>query len=171
MLLNYQNKEIDDAFKAHHELSYKMADSMVVGSFKRDITRLITPDQPLMSQIWGLNHQQYLEVVESPYWLFTPSPRMFKSDFFEMLSHNLWYHVLIFHLVVYGLVASTIDFKKVNLYPAIGVFLLGMFTFSLIEYLMHRFIFHSEKHLCDNKIVRYCHFVLHGIHHMLPIDP
>ena len=170
-MLNYQNKDVSEAFRLHYELTYKMADSMVIGSFQRDLTRLITPELPLMTQIWKLDHQQYLEVVDSPYWLFCPSPRMFKSDFFEMLSHNLWYHVLIFHLVVYACFASTLDYNNVRLVTALPVFLLGVFTFSIIEYLLHRFLFHSEKHLFDNKVLRYCHFVLHGIHHMLPIDP
>lgn len=40
----------------HYELTYKLADSMVIGTFQRDLTRLITPDQPLMTQIWQLNH-------------------------------------------------------------------------------------------------------------------
>lgn len=155
----------------HYELTYKMADSMVIGSLKKDLARLITPELPLMTQVWELNHQQYLEVVESPYWLFCPSPRMFKSSFFEMLSHNLWYHVLIFHLIIYGYMLSTMDFANLGWKSAVAVFALGVFTFSFIEYLFHRFLFHSEKHLFDNRVMRYCHFVLHGIHHMLPIDP
>jgi len=145
---------------------------MVIGSFKRDLTRLITPDQPLMSQIWRLNHQEYLDVVESPYWLFCPSPRMFKSSFFEALSHNLWYHVVIFHLIIhFCLLTFTVDWSKVTLFLGLIAFTSGIFCFSLIEYLMHRFLFHSEKHLFDNRVLRYVHFVLHGIHHMLPIDP
>lgn len=88
-----------------------------------------------------------------------------------MLSHNVWYHVLIFHLLIYAYFASTLDCNNVHVISAVLVFLLGVFSFSLIEYLLHRFLFHSEKHLFDNKALRYVHFVLHGIHHMLPIDP
>ena len=171
LLLNYQNKDIDEIFKSHYDLSYKMADSMIIGSFKKDLKRLISPDQPLMTQVWKLSHQDYLDVVNSPHWLFCPSPRMFESSFLEMLSHNLWYHVLIFHLVIYAAIAYTMDFRRVHLETAVPVILLGMFFFTLIEYLMHRFLFHSEKHLFDNRVMRYAHFVLHGIHHMLPIDP
>ena len=40
----------------HYELSYKMADSLIIGTLKSDIERLITPELPLMTQIWELNH-------------------------------------------------------------------------------------------------------------------
>lgn len=40
-----------------------MADSLVIGTFKKDIEKLITPELPLMTQVWQLNHQQYLEIV------------------------------------------------------------------------------------------------------------
>lgn len=33
---------------------------MVIGTFKKDLTRLITPELPLMTQVWELNHEQYL---------------------------------------------------------------------------------------------------------------
>ena len=32
-------------------------------------------------------------------------------------------------------------------------------------------MFHSEKWLPNSRIVRYLHYTLHGIHHMLPNDP
>ena len=116
---------------------------MVIGSFKKDLTRIITPELPLMTQVWELNHEQYLSVVDSPYWLFCPSPRMFKSSFFEMLSHNLWYHVLLFHLAIYTWVATTMNFDNIYMTTALPVFILGVFLFSLLEYLMHRYLFHS----------------------------
>jgi 4-hydroxysphinganine ceramide fatty acyl 2-hydroxylase len=47
----------------------------------------------------------------------------------------------------------------------------GLLVFSLIEYCLHRFVFHSEWWLPDNRLVRYLHFFTHGIHHMLPNDP
>lgn len=47
----------------------------------------------------------------------------------------------------------------------------GVLLFTLTEYCLHRFIFHAEWHLPENKIVRMGHFFLHGIHHLLPNDP
>ena len=48
---------------------------------------------------------------------------------------------------------------------------LGLLFFSFIEYSLHRFIFHSEKKLYNNRFLRYMHFMTHGIHHMFPFDP
>ena len=67
--------------KFHHPLTLIMANSMVVGTFKKEIKRIIDPDLPLMPQIWKLDHDDYLKVVDSPHWLFVPSPRMFETDF------------------------------------------------------------------------------------------
>lgn len=46
-----------------------------------------------------------------------------------------------------------------------------MLLFTFVEYALHRFIFHAEKKLYDYKILRYAHFMMHGIHHMFPFDP
>jgi 4-hydroxysphinganine ceramide fatty acyl 2-hydroxylase len=46
-----------------------------------------------------------------------------------------------------------------------------MFCFTLLEYFLHRFVFHSEKWLPNSKVIRYLHYLLHGIHHTLPNDP
>ena len=77
LILNYKSKDIAQELKTHHVLSYRLADSLVVGSFTNEIKKLIDPAKPLMGQIWDLNHQQYLELVNSPHWLFVDSPRMF----------------------------------------------------------------------------------------------
>lgn len=50
---------------------------MVVGTFKKEIKRLIEPDKALMPQIWDISKEDYLELINSPHWLFVPSPRMF----------------------------------------------------------------------------------------------
>jgi len=49
--------------------------------------------------------------------------------------------------------------------------LIGAFLFTLTEYLLHRFIFHADWYIPDNRVLRILHFVLHGVHHMLPNDP
>lgn len=144
---------------------------MAVGTFKKDIERVIDPDVALMPQIWNLDHQTYLKVIDSPHWLFVNSPRMFESDFFESLSHNKWYHIFFLPLAWAFGYAMKIDWAGMDIFKMIPIFLLGFLMFTLTEYLIHRFIFHSERYLFDNKVVRYLHYVLHGIHHMLPVDP
>lgn len=157
--------------KSHHVLTYKMADSLAIGSFTKELSKLIDVEKPLMGQIWNISHPQYLELVNSPAWLFVDSPRMFETNLLEPLSHNKWYHILVAHLIFIGCLLSVVAWKSVYLPTALAVFLIGMFSFSLMEYILHRFLFHSEKYLLNNALVRYIHFMLHGIHHMLPVDP
>ena len=64
----------------HHPRSLQLAQSMVVGSFKKEINPLLDPRKPLAKQIWNLKHEDYVKVVESPHWMFVPSPRLFEND-------------------------------------------------------------------------------------------
>lgn len=96
---------------------------------------------------------------------------MFESDFFEWFSHNKWQRIFVvpFVLTLYWL--YTTDLTTATTLQLIFALLIGIFSFSLVEYILHRFVFHSEKWLPNSRIIRYLHYTLHGIHHMLPNDP
>ena len=49
----------------------------------------------------------------------------------------------------------------------IGLVVLGLLIWTLVEYVMHRFIFHYEPKSCWGKRL---HFLLHGVHHDYPQD-
>ena len=49
-------------------------------------------------------------------------------------------------------------------------FFLGNLIWTLLEYLLHRFLFHVDEILPDRPIFLMLHFLLHGIHHYLPMD-
>jgi hypothetical protein len=104
---------------------------------------MINPDQALLPQVWNMDHQTYLKIIDSPHWLFVNSPRMFETDFFEMFSHNKWYNIFIVPLAIAITYGSKIDWTGFNLFQLLPFFLLGVFSFSLTEYLLHRFLFHS----------------------------
>lgn len=44
------------------------------------------------------------------------------------------------------------------------IFLLGMFLWSLLEYLIHRFVFHMKPPASNYYLIT-LHFLLHGQHH------
>jgi sterol desaturase/sphingolipid hydroxylase (fatty acid hydroxylase superfamily) len=50
----------------------------------------------------------------------------------------------------------------------IGVFFVGLASWTLAEYLLHRFVFHFEP---DTRWGRRLHFIIHGVHHEYPHDP
>jgi hypothetical protein len=172
LLRNKNLQAVDQEMAFHHPLSLTMANSMVVGSFKKEVSRLIDPNLPLMTQVWGLNRENYLNIINSPHWLFVPSPRMFETDFFEAFSHIKWYHILFLPCILFTYLIYRINnwdnFSPLTAFPAA---LAGLLLWTLIEYILHRFVFHSEQWLPDSRLVRYLHYALHGIHHMLPNDP
>ncbi|MGH0130771.1 UNVERIFIED_CONTAM: hypothetical protein FKN15_066300, partial [Acipenser sinensis] len=49
------------------------------------------------------------------------------------------------------------------------LFLLGMFIWSLVEYLIHRFLFHMRPPASNYYLIT-LHFLLHGQHHKSPFD-
>jgi 4-hydroxysphinganine ceramide fatty acyl 2-hydroxylase len=49
-------------------------------------------------------------------------------------------------------------------------FFLGNFIWTILEYLLHRFLFHIDEILPDHPAFLTLHFLLHGIHHYLPMD-
>lgn len=69
--------------------------------------------------------------------------------------------------------ASTSALMKITTISATMTFmcfLLGIFVWTVLEYTMHRFLFHLDDYLPDRPIFLTLHFLLHGIHHFLPMD-
>jgi sterol desaturase/sphingolipid hydroxylase (fatty acid hydroxylase superfamily) len=54
-----------------------------------------------------------------------------------------------------------------SLPTTIILFIVGLLTFSLVEYLMHRYLFHMEIYTEARKKMQY---VMHGVHHEFPKD-
>jgi 4-hydroxysphinganine ceramide fatty acyl 2-hydroxylase len=52
----------------------------------------------------------------------------------------------------------------------VASFLVGNVIWTLLEYFLHRFLFHIDKWLPDRPFFLMLHFLLHGIHHYLPMD-
>ncbi len=96
--------------------------------------------------------------------------RMFRNPLLELLS---WSHpglMIPFHLIIISLLIAS----GRTLHPETGygtitaVFVAGFFSWTLAEYLMHRYVFHWIKE--DSKIVSGFHYALHGYHHSHPND-
>ncbi|KAG8681508.1 fatty acid alpha-hydroxylase, partial [Ceratobasidium sp. 395] len=49
-------------------------------------------------------------------------------------------------------------------------FLVGNVIWTILEYTLHRFLFHIDEVLPDRPFFLMLHFLLHGIHHYLPMD-
>src|SRR5438132_8190524 len=94
--------------------------------------------------------------------------RMFESDFMEFFSrvHPVTPLVLFVPVVGYMLYTS-VWLRQLSIVAVTALFLLGVLLWTLIEYLIHRYVFHYEpKTRCGKQL----HFVIHGVHHDYPND-
>lgn len=145
-------------------------------------------NKPLLMQLWnsGFSKEFYLEQVHRPrHYKGGESAPLF-GNFLEPLSKTAWYVVPIVWLppVIYGTILGHAGLGSTP--AAVGYWVFGVFFWSLIEYFMHRFLFHIDKYviillaswqsltcprfLPDNRVGITLHFLLHGIHHYLPMD-
>lgn len=97
------------------------------------------------------------------------SIRLFKSPFLERFSHV---HP-IEPLLVWGPVSLFLMIHSLAIHhvPLIKFFILGICGFlswPILEYTIHRFIFHFPT---QRVFIRKLQFIIHGIHHADPKDP
>nr|XP_021528266.1 fatty acid 2-hydroxylase isoform X1 [Aotus nancymaae] len=144
---------------------------------------LVDWQKPLLWQVGHLG-EKYDEWVHQPV---TRPIRLFQSDLIEGLSKTVWYSVPVIWmpLVLYlswsyyrtfaqGNVRLFTSFTTEHavavpksMFP--GIFMLGIFLWSLMEYFIHRFLFHM-KPPSDSYYLIMLHFVMHGQHHKAPFD-
>uniref|UniRef100_A0A663MJX4 Fatty acid 2-hydroxylase n=1 Tax=Athene cunicularia TaxID=194338 RepID=A0A663MJX4_ATHCN len=144
---------------------------------------LVDWQKPLLWQV-GYLGEKYDEWVHQP----VDRPiRLFHSDLLESLSKTAWYVVfmvwapvvLYLSWVSYTSLAQgntrlfssfTTEYSiPVHKYYFPFIFLLGMFLWSLLEYLIHRFVFHMKPPASNYYLIT-LHFLLHGQHHKSPFD-
>lgn len=95
---------------------------------------------------------------------------MFKSDILESVSKvHFSVPLFIFIPVILFFGWKAIWQQELSPVEFTGYYLLGLFVWSLAEYVLHRFIFHLEPKK-GNKIMERIHFIFHGVHHDYPSD-
>jgi sterol desaturase/sphingolipid hydroxylase (fatty acid hydroxylase superfamily) len=94
--------------------------------------------------------------------------RLFKSDFLEHFTHISPVAVALLWIPVVGVFlwrALVVWDGRASAASVMGGFLLGLFLWTLIEYGMHRFVFHFvPKGPRTERIF----FLFHGVHHTQP---
>ncbi len=96
------------------------------------------------------------------------SVRMFESDWMETFSHVHPITPLLIFVPLTGWMLYLSAARRGLSAPAIaGLFLVGLLIWTLVEYAMHRFVFHYEP---KSKWGKQLHFVMHGVHHDYPND-
>lgn len=137
--------------------------------------------KPLIAQVWFSNFSKdfYLNQVHQPRHL-PESAQLFGPWYLECFTKTPWYIVPMFWLPISANLFMKCMSQHVAADPsvtydtafrwAVGLFLVGNFLWTIIEYGMHRFLFHIDDWLPDHRIALTLHFLAHGIHHALPMD-
>jgi 4-hydroxysphinganine ceramide fatty acyl 2-hydroxylase len=93
---------------------------------------------------------------------------MFESRFMEFFSHVHPATPLVLYLPLIGyLLYRALTEGRMSVIAVVGLFLLGMLIWTLLEYIVHRWVFHYEPR---SRIGRLLHFIIHGVHHDYPND-
>ena len=96
------------------------------------------------------------------------SATIFKNPFLESLTKtSLPQNVIVYGSVIAFLIYYAIAVRGIDPLVFVGFFVFALFTWTLAEYLLHRYLFHW---ISDNRFVKRFHFIMHGSHHLFPRD-
>ena len=165
----YLGKDITEAFKVadHSESAEGMVESLVIGKSGNKSIK-IDPYKGTLYQVWTkLDLQSYTDFVNSPNSVIGHM-RVFDRPYLEIFSMTPWQVIpaLWIPVSLYLFCCGLLEIGPI----AILIFFLGLFYWTFFEYLLHRFGFHCEQFLPDNRYVITLHYLLHGIHHAYPMD-
>uniref|UniRef100_A0A914M689 Fatty acid 2-hydroxylase n=1 Tax=Meloidogyne incognita TaxID=6306 RepID=A0A914M689_MELIC len=138
--------------------------------FKND--PLIDGQEPILFKIGELG-ERYWTWIHQPY---DGAVRMFKSNFLEQLTRTKWWVIPMFWLplvITFLLEGNNLlinDFGPfIGFFFTFSLFMFGILFWTLMEYSLHRFIFHWHPNP-NSKQQLTLHFLLHGLHHKTPLD-
>ncbi|CAL9038219.1 unnamed protein product [Musa banksii] len=130
---------------------------MVAQEFTVDLNK------PLVFQVGHLG-EAYQEWVHQPI-VSKEGPRFFANDLLEFLTRTVWWAVPVIWLPVVGW-CLTKSIQMGNTPPQLALMVAtGIFLWTLIEYTLHRFLFHIKT---ESYWGNTAHYLLHGCHHSIP---
>lgn len=127
-------------------------------------------NKPLLWQVMfgDFTKEFYLEQVHKPRHYGKGSAPIF-GNFLEPLSLTPWWLIPTLWIPA-DMFIVYLSSEGLQWYKIVPLFAFGLFCWTLIEYGMHRFLFHIDKYLPAHQIFYTLHFLLHGVHHYLPMD-
>ncbi|KAF7638690.1 RRM domain-containing protein, partial [Meloidogyne graminicola] len=167
-----EGKEEINGFKHEHsKAAYDILNRYSLDKqFKND--PFIDTQNPILMNIGELG-EYYWTWIHQP---FDGSVRMFQSNFLEQLTRTKWWIiplvwlplVTFFLLQGYNLLIN--DFgQSIGFFFTFSLFMFGILIWTLLEYSLHRFIFHWHPNP-NSKQQLTLHFLIHGLHHKTPLD-
>ena len=94
--------------------------------------------------------------------------RMFESSFMEFFSHvHPATPVILYGPIIALMLYLAFVQKGLSFLAVLGFFVIGGLTWTLLEYVIHRYVFHYEP---KTRVGKLLHFIMHGVHHDYPND-
>ncbi|OBA26758.1 Inositolphosphorylceramide-B hydroxylase [Hanseniaspora valbyensis NRRL Y-1626] len=145
----------------------------IATNYERDFNKhkFLDLNKPLVWQLLNAKFDKdfYVDQIHRPRHYGKGSAPLFGVWWMEPLTKTNWYVIPItwWPVVAYFFVKSLMNMNSLG---SIALFGVGMFVWTLIEYGLHRFLFHFDENLPNHSLFFTLHFLLHGCHHYLPMD-
>ncbi|WP_018341433.1 sterol desaturase family protein [Cytophaga aurantiaca] len=101
----------------------------------------------------------------------TGTKKVFENPILERLTRtHISVPIIILMTIAAGLLYVAFvytDYTKLTPLYVVGLFFTGFFSFTLLEYVAHRYLFHMKP---TNEFKRKVQYALHGLHHEYPKD-
>ncbi|KAI9350509.1 hypothetical protein DFJ73DRAFT_832438 [Zopfochytrium polystomum] len=181
----------DELIHSHSSAAYEMMEDFCIGELRPDegvdVKVPVAPSavtfgtgakkpfldltKPLLAQVFFGNFSKdfYMEQVHIPRQV-KGSARLFSYAFLEPLSLTPWWVIPTVYIPICTYLCYLSLSAGSGAVEVASSFTVGIFIWTLIEYTLHRFLFHVDEYLPDNRFLITAHFLLHGIHHFLPMD-
>ncbi len=96
------------------------------------------------------------------------SKQLFKNPILEKLSRtHIAVPLTIFVSYASVLLYWSITHTSLSAWTTMGMFLFGVLSFTWVEYITHRYVFHMETY---TKFRQKLQYTVHGVHHEFPKD-
>lgn len=122
-------------------------DTDIDGDYKTH--KFLDLNKPLLMQVWygGFSKDFYLEQVHRPRHYKGGASAPLFGNFLEPLSKTPWWLIPLIWIpaISYGLYVASEGFDTV--YEEAAFFLGGLSLWSLLEYILHRFLFHLDEYV------------------------
>lgn len=94
--------------------------------------------------------------------------QLFKNPILEKLTRtHIAVPLVIFFFYSAGLLYWSATHTSLSIVATVGMFFLGFFAFTWVEYITHRYIFHMSTETEKRARMQY---TMHGVHHEFPKD-
>lgn len=179
LLNNRYGKPVEVTINEGTESTYNFHDELPpeeVMSIKTDFEedhvkhKFLDLGKPLLMQVLFANWTRdfYIDQVHRPRHYGKGSAPLF-GNFLEPISLTPWWIVPLVWLPP-NLFITYLGASQLPWLTSFSYWCLGLFVWTLVEYSLHRFLFHLDNNLPEHNAFFALHFLLHGVHHYLPMD-